>query len=219
VVAKANNDSRTFLERIEQTIAAKRKNTIFVGGGVQKVHDTQDLLALTSMHIGQNLVRIGKKYYRQKAGIPQGSVLSSTLCNYFYADLERNRLAFLQADDCLLLRLIDDFLLITTDQRKARHFVETMLAGLPEYGVTVNGEKSLANFALTVRGSAVPRPDDGRKFPYCGLWIDCETLAVTKQRDGGGQGQGHGAYSLTFSYRIARYLKPCPETNSKHSSL
>lgn len=183
-VAKANNDARTFPEIIEESFAPKRKGTIFVDSAARKHHDTKDLLALMTAHVGQNLVRIGKKYYRQKTGIPQGSILSSTICNYFYADLERNHLEFLQADDCLLLRLIDDFLLITIDQAKARQFVEVMQTGLPEYGVTVNLEKSLINFSLTVQGSAVPRPDDRQKFPYCGLVIDCKTLAVARQRNG-----------------------------------
>lgn len=182
-IARASGDNRSFPERIESLLAAK-KNTIFINSAVQKAHATGDLLALTATHIEQNLVRIGKKYYRQKAGIPQGSVLSSTLCNYFYADLERNHLPFLQGEDCLLLRLIDDFILITTDESKARRFVGVMHRGLPEYGVAVNPAKSLANFQLAVRGEEVPRPDDGRRFPYCGLLIDCETLAVTKQRDG-----------------------------------
>lgn len=183
-MAKASGDNRSFPERIETLLAAKKKNTVFINTVVQKAHATRELLALTAAHIEQNLVRIGKKYYRQKAGIPQGSVLSSTLCNYFYADLERNHLSFLRGEDCLLLRLIDDFILITTDESKARRFVGIMHRGLPEYGVTVNPAKSLANFALTVRGAEVPQPEDGRRFPYCGLLIDCETLAVTKQRDG-----------------------------------
>jgi telomerase reverse transcriptase len=188
--AKANNDTRTFPERLEESLAARKKHTVFVESAVQKAHDTRDLLALTAAHIERNLVRIGKKYYRQKAGIPQGSVLSSTLCNYFYADLERTQLSFLQhgegeEEDCLLLRLIDDFLLITTDRGKARRFVEVMHRGVPEYGVTVNPGKSLVNFELAMRGTEVPRVEEGGKFPYCGLLIDCGTLAVTKLRDGG----------------------------------
>lgn len=185
-LAKASGDTRTFPERLEESLAARKKDTVFIDSALQRMHDTRDLLALTAAHIGQNLVRIGKKYYRQRSGIPQGSVLSSMLCNYFYADLERNHLGFLlRADDCLLLRLIDDFLLITTDRAKAAAFVRTMYAGLPRYGVTVSPEKSLVNFALTVRGVDVPRlGGGGDKFPYCGLLIDCRSLAVSKRRDG-----------------------------------
>ncbi|KAK4128774.1 hypothetical protein N657DRAFT_629813 [Parathielavia appendiculata] len=210
--AKANNDTRSFPEVLESSLAAKKKHTVFVDSAVQRARDTGELLALTAAHIEQNLVRIGKKYYRQKAGIPQGSVLSSTLCNYFYADLERTQLAFLlQAEDCLLLRLIDDFLLITTDRGKASRFVDVMHRGVPEYGVAVNPGKSLVNFPLRVRGTDVPRVEDRGKFPYCGLLIDCGTLAVTKQREAG---KGSAVFnSLTVEY------SRCPGRNFKRKIL
>jgi telomerase reverse transcriptase len=212
-IAKASNDAKSFPERIEDSLAAKKKNTVFVNSAVQRTHGTRDLLALTSSHIEQNLVRVGKKYYRQKTGIPQGSVLSSMLCNYFYADLEHNHLTSLQADDCLLLRLIDDFILITTDQSKARHFVGAMYRGFPQYGVTVAPAKSLANFPMSVQGTAVPRPDDGQKFPYCGLLIDCRTLALTKQRDvSKGSSMSSTRRTLTTSVRTI-------STNGRHSHL
>jgi telomerase reverse transcriptase len=186
--AATSTDTRPFPQRLEED-AALRKNkndTVFVHSAAQATHTARDLLALASAHVRQNLVRVGKKYYRQRAGIPQGSVLSSTLCNYFYADLERRCLPFLVSagDDCLLMRLIDDFLLITTDRDKARRFVEVMHGGLPEYGVVVNAAKSLANFGLVVGGVEVPRVAGGAKFPYCGLLIDCATLAVAKGREG-----------------------------------
>jgi telomerase reverse transcriptase len=186
--ATTSTDTRPFPQRLEED-AALRKNkndTVFVHSAAQATHTARDLLALASAHVRQNLVRVGKKYYRQRAGIPQGSVLSSTLCNYFYADLERRCLPFLVSaeDDCLLMRLIDDFLLITTDRDKARRFVEVMHGGLPEYGVVVNAAKSLANFGLVVGGVEVPRVAEGARFPYCGLLIDCATLAVAKGREG-----------------------------------
>ncbi len=34
-------------------------------------------------------MQIGQDYYRQVIGIPQGSVLSSILCAFFYGDLEK----------------------------------------------------------------------------------------------------------------------------------
>jgi hypothetical protein len=37
---------------------------------------------------------MGTDYYRQMVGIPQGSVLSSLLCSFFYGDLEKRFGAF-----------------------------------------------------------------------------------------------------------------------------
>ncbi len=192
--AKPLNDKTPFFPEALEKMAAStgKKNTLFIDSAALKAHDTCELLALATSHIEQNLVRIGKKYYRQKNGIPQGSVLSSTLCNYFYADLERKHLAFLQSNetdgddgnDSLLMRLIDDFLLITTDRKKAARFVQTMHRGVPAYGVQVNPAKSLVNFRLDVDGIRVLQIGAEEGFPYCGLRIDCKTLHVAKQRDG-----------------------------------
>lgn len=33
--------------------------------------------------------QIGRDYYRQIVGIPQGSILSAILCSFFYGDLEK----------------------------------------------------------------------------------------------------------------------------------
>ena len=182
-LAKAAGDTAPFLQLVEEQLGTKRTGTVFIDNIVHKSFDTEALLSLLASHVGQNLVKIGKKYYRQKQGIPQGSVLSSTLCNYFYADLEMRHLSFLQGEDCLLLRLIDDFLLITRTKSKAIRFVRTMHAGLPDYGVAVSEGKSLVNFEMSTSGSPVPRLQHTDQFPYCGTLIDCGSLDVSKDRE------------------------------------
>jgi len=186
--AQAADHGGDFPQRAEQQLAPNKRNTVFVESVVKKSYDTRGLLALLSSHIEQNLVKIGKKYFRQKDGIPQGSVLSSLLCNYFYADMEREHLSFLRSagdgggGDSLLLRLIDDFLLITTDRAKAERFVRVMHAGLPAYGVRVSPAKSLVSFDLAVDGVAVARAAPGAGFPYCGALLDTRTLDITRDR-------------------------------------
>ncbi|OAA61230.1 telomerase reverse [Niveomyces insectorum RCEF 264] len=187
-VAKAGSDTTGFHDLVETRLAAGRKNTVFVDSAFRKAQDAEALAGLAATHILQNLVKIGKKFYRQKTGIPQGSVLSSALCNYFYADLEAKELGFLHADgdgdgDCLLLRLIDDFLLITTNEAKAARFVQVMHRGHPRYGVAVNPNKTLVNFRLTVDGHDVARLPPGAPFPYCGTHIHCSTLNLTRDRE------------------------------------
>jgi telomerase reverse transcriptase len=180
--AKPAGDQSEFQQAVEAHLAPKKKNTVFVDSIVQRSYDTRSLLALMTTHIRQNLVKIGKKYYRQKDGIPQGSILSSLLCSFFYADLEAKHLCFLQSDDCLLLRLIDDFLLITTDKYKATRFVTVMHRGLPDYGVQVGAGKSLVNFHLEVDGTPVSQVQPAQGFPFCGTLLDCKTLDIGKDR-------------------------------------
>jgi telomerase reverse transcriptase len=72
---------------------------------------------------------MGKQFYKQKIGIPQGSVVSTVLCNIFYAHLERKKLLFLGDKDGLLLRLIDDFLFVTMNRDHAVQFLQLMHDG------------------------------------------------------------------------------------------
>ncbi|KAF7541210.1 hypothetical protein G7Z17_g12014 [Cylindrodendrum hubeiense] len=170
--ALPEGDSSCFSKRLETDLGAKKKNTVFVDSAVQKTHSVHELLSLLKQHVEQNLVKVGKKYYRQKMGIPQGSVVSSFLCNYFYADLEKKHLGFLAATDTLLLRLIDDFLLITLDRDKATRFVETMHRGLPEYGVVVNPKKTLVNFDMWCSGGDIYRQRDAGLDISASLTVD-----------------------------------------------
>jgi telomerase reverse transcriptase len=181
-LARSPDDIRTFNENLEAGLAVGKKNTVFVENVVNQFRSKDELLDLVAEHIQRNMVKIGKKFYRQKEGIPQGSVLSSLLCNYFYADLEARKLGFLQSGSSILLRLIDDFLLITTDCLHAKRFLQIMHDGLPEYGVRVNPEKTLVNFEVVVNDK-VTRQVGGRSFPYCGNFIDTNTLNVSKDRE------------------------------------
>lgn len=164
--------------------ASGKRNTVFVDTAVAKRHDADDLLDLLEEHVRNNLVKIGKKYFRQRNGIPQGSVLSALLCNFFYGELEREVLGFLSCDDALLLRLVDDFLLITSRADLARRFLQVMMDGQPAYGISVNASKSLVNFEVTVNGTKIPRLL-GSWFPYCGNLIETHTLDIRKDREHG----------------------------------
>ena len=181
--ALSKADESDFLGRVEAQEGLRKRNTVFIDSTVIKTHTADSLISLMREHVSQNLVKVGKKFYRQKVGIPQGSVLSSFLCNYFYAELEMRHLAFLQGADSLLLRLIDDFLLITLDKGKAERFVEVMHGGLPEYGVQVNPCKTLVNFDLEGPSGKIRRLGHGLGFPYCGTRINCRDLEIEKDHE------------------------------------
>jgi len=105
-------------------------------------------------------------------------VLSSLLCSIFYADLERTRLAFTQDPMSLVLRLIDDYLFITTDPAKARRFLDTMVEGHPEYGCFISLEKTLTNFECAPHIVKVTEPEQ-KSFPWCALLINMDNLSVS----------------------------------------
>ncbi|KAL8690402.1 MAG: hypothetical protein Q9218_004144 [Villophora microphyllina] len=176
-------DFRSFDELIEDQLASGKKNTVFVDNVLRTTHKKQRLLDMLRDHVEGNIVKIGKKFYRQKKGIPQGSVLSSLLCNCFYAELEAQRLCFVDKPGGLLLRLIDDFLFITTEKQDAVQFLQIMHSGIEEFGVQVNPAKSLTNFRIQINGTALPSISGSASFPYCGTLVDTRTLEIAKDRD------------------------------------
>ena len=182
-LAASLGDFQSFSHTLAASLAVDKKNTVFVENIVSQFRQREELMELLAEHVQHNIVKISKKFYRQKKGIPQGSVLSSILCNYFYADLEAHHLGFLNSNESLLLRLIDDFLLITTNRNHARRFVQVMHDGLPDYGVTVNPVKTLVNFEVCINNLKIARLIGSRQFPYCGNFIDTKTLNVTKDRE------------------------------------
>ncbi|KAJ6147666.1 Telomere reverse transcriptase [Penicillium chrysogenum] len=197
---------RYLLDFVNSGGAARKANTVFVDTMRQKDHDADSLLDLLDEHVRHNLVKIGKTYFRQRNGIPQGSVLSSVLCNFFYAELEREVLGFIN-EDSLLLRLVDDFLLITPDAAVAMQFLEVMIRGQPSYGVQVNPAKSMANFSATVDGTLLPRLEGTQLFPYCGNLIDTHTLDIHRDRDRILEGGESAAATLsnTLTVEAARF--------------
>jgi telomerase reverse transcriptase len=80
----------------------------------------------------------------------------------------------------MLVRLIDDFLLVTTDKQQAEQFLRVMIDGNDEYGISVNPDKTLANFEVQLGLQKIPRHHGRSEFPYCGVAIDIKTLEVRK---------------------------------------
>lgn len=177
-----------FADLLEDRYAPGKRHTVFVEGAVQTRVDTESMIDLLDDHIRRNIVRIGKKYYRQKNGIPQGSILSTLLCSFFYGDFEAHELSFLRkpaangrANETMLVRLIDDFLVITTERAHAEKFLKTMLAGNATYGIVVKPEKTLTNFKPSTNLSAI-RTRIGEPFPWCNTLINTRSLAMTRDR-------------------------------------
>jgi telomerase reverse transcriptase len=182
----AAGELTNFEELVQDRYVGMKANTVFVDSAVRRFEAKDDMMRLLKEHVEQNLVKIGKKFYRQKNGIPQGSVLSTLLCSFFYAELERDLLGFLDKDS-LLVRLLDDFLLVTIRKEHAERFLKVMHHGHPEYGVVIKAEKSLANFDIALNPrQRIPKPDSDSNFPFCGILIDTTTLDVKRNREGKG---------------------------------
>jgi telomerase reverse transcriptase len=148
---------------------------VFVDGvSCVAVKKEQAMLQLRE-HLTSHMVvtegRYGNRYLLQAKGIPQGSVLSSLLCNFYYGDIERRLLtnnsqkpssaegggmddSCVKGDISFFVRMVDDFMLITTNQDDLHTFLDTMDRGDLEKGVAINKEKTRvsANVEYGYRG-------------------------------------------------------------------
>lgn len=53
------------------------------------IYNRSSIINLLTKHLNNNLIIYGNKYYIQKKGIPQGSILSNLLCNIYYGTIEK----------------------------------------------------------------------------------------------------------------------------------
>lgn len=163
-----------YIQKVIQTSGLE--NVIFICNENPWLVDTSRLLARLKCHLLGNILKYGKNYYLQTKGISQGSVISTMLCNLYYADMESRCLNLVK--DELLMRQVDDFLFVTKSLVRAKSFLRLMLDGIPEYCFTANVEKTLVNFDyIPSPGNACPK--SGQFFPFCGLLFDTISLEVS----------------------------------------
>jgi len=83
----------------------------------------------------------------------------------------------------LLVRIVDDFLLLTTNQNMSNQFLKNLSKGIPGLGVKVNSEKSQVNYPIFIESSASGKVQTVREyrdfFPWCGLLINTSTCEIS----------------------------------------
>ncbi|CAG9538106.1 unnamed protein product [Cercopithifilaria johnstoni] len=113
--------------------------------------------------------------YRAFRGIPQGNHVSTRLCDLYLgaADCERY-FELMKRRDTLLIRYVDDYLLLTTDMNVAREFLKVMHLGVDDnYNIIADSKKTVINFycecsELLISGKMVGACS---AVPWCGYII------------------------------------------------
>uniref|UniRef100_A0AAY4D992 Telomerase reverse transcriptase n=1 Tax=Denticeps clupeoides TaxID=299321 RepID=A0AAY4D992_9TELE len=138
--------------------------------------------------------------FQQVCGVPQGFVVSAMLCNLCYGHMENTLLGHVTERGGCLMRLVDDFLLITPKLHKALTFLRRLLNGVPQYGCVVNPQKVAVNFppGEEMGGEGVRVLPQHCLFPWCGLLVDTNTLDVSN--DYSSYAGLSLRYSLTIGY-------------------
>ena len=158
----------------------KMVDTIVIDGVVHPFEQRDDLLSLLEEHICNHIIKVGKGYYKQKSGIPQGSVVSSLLCGVYYGKFETEFLGRVSSNPMnLMIRYIDDFLLVTPNMDDAIEFMKLLHNGIPKFGIEIRHSKSLTNFDCLINGSQIENiSHTSLYFPWCGLLLNLDNLDV-----------------------------------------
>ncbi|KAJ1968563.1 hypothetical protein IWQ62_001168 [Dispira parvispora] len=182
------DDYQPFIEYAAALVARhKLATSVLVDEVFYPSQYSNQVLELLEEHVRNHWICVDGELYHQTVGIPQGSVLSSLLCNLILGEMERQHILPHLSNQSLLMRFTDDYLLITTSRCEAVTFLSYMQKGFPEYGCTVNAEKTLTNFNTVglhsmgreTGNSGTPGELAGY-FPWCGFLIHQDTLQVRK---------------------------------------
>uniref|UniRef100_A0A8C5AL40 Telomerase reverse transcriptase n=1 Tax=Gadus morhua TaxID=8049 RepID=A0A8C5AL40_GADMO len=173
------------------------------------LHGRDALQFFTQMLTG-GVVKFGKKTFRQCRGIPQGSVVSSLMCCLCYGHMENNLFKDINLNGGCLMRLVDDFLLITPDLGQAQTFFKTLSDGVQDYGLLVNPQKVVVNFQVSEDSGAGPNVrvlPASCLFPWCGLLLDTHTLDVFQDYSSYAGLSLRYSFTLGFSQRAGLHMK------------
>jgi telomerase reverse transcriptase len=167
------------LQELIGEYVSEMRNTLFIDSTSNPYEQRNSIFKLLKQHIFHHTIKVGRKYYRQRVGIPQGSILSTLLCSLYYGYIESEKLENITNDpSSKLIRYIDDFLFISTDRKRVRDFVTIMHQGFGDVGVEISTNKTLINFQMRLDGIMIQKCSKNHHFPWCGLLIHPESLDV-----------------------------------------
>ena len=159
-------------------LAGEYYNCIFTDQVVYQVADSNVMLKYIEQHVFHHRLKLSSRVYEQRQGIPQGSILSTLLISLLYAHMEKHALGPQMPvgweQRGLLLRMVDDFIFISTSERDASAFIRIMSHGFPDYGCWLNEAKSVVSF----KGSRSACRVEKRCISWCGLLFDVNQFSV-----------------------------------------
>ncbi|XP_061163693.1 telomerase reverse transcriptase-like [Saccostrea echinata] len=155
---------------------SKLSNMVFVNQMINQQMHLEETFEKLKCHILNNIIKIGRQYFKQTTGISQGSVLSTLLCNLYYGHMERTFLPPQKEE--LLMRMVDDSLFVTPSRERAEMFLCKMIQGNTEYNFSINTDKVLVNFVYEHESCGIMKRNVGEWFPWCGLLLNTATLEV-----------------------------------------
>eukprot|EP00835_Amoeboradix_gromovi_P005692 NODE_563_length_6640_cov_0.236661.p1 type:complete len:802 gc:universal NODE_563_length_6640_cov_0.236661:5747-3342(-) len=136
--------------------------------GVSYVMRTE-ILQLIRSHIHENVINIKDKNYKQKKGVPQGSILSATLCTLVFHDFLKQIMSRLDSS-CHVAHFVDDVLLFSNDPEQCKLFLKYVQQPQYTHGLKLNSSKTWTATSMGVNS----------EITWCGLKIRLDDFGVRR---------------------------------------
>ena len=210
--ANTLGNEKQFLQ-LSNELSKSKRSAVFTDSVIYRNEEKEKLIEILKDHVFNNLVNVAPgQSYLQTNGIPQGSILSTLMCNLYYGKMERMKfpqiftsanhleknknvkkgktshshlllppssssssLSSDIASPSIMVRLIDDYLLVTKEKTIAEYFVRTMHTGVPEFACNVKSSKTKINFNCKLKENDFTRIEEGGNLTWCGLLINTTT--------------------------------------------
>jgi hypothetical protein len=161
---------QSFTNRASENAVAIDRNDYIKDKKKQGKYFTTELLSVLEQIIFNQRLRIKNKIYKLKQGLAQGAAgkFSPLLNELYYSVMDKTYfIEFLSAEDSLLLRGVDDYLLITSDLERAKKFFDVVYNGISDFNASFNKGKLLTNIN-----------EDLKIVPYLGLLFNVDDMSV-----------------------------------------
>jgi telomerase reverse transcriptase len=138
-----------------------------------------EILNIAKSQLEHTLTKIRGRYYSRKIGVFQGLHHSSLFCDILYDRLIDDKFHFLAETESIILRVADDFLVVSTDASLTSRSKKLLENGMiADYGITINELKTVVNFS-----SLGDYEDSVGSIKFCGFKIDTCNLDLIKEFD------------------------------------
>lgn len=182
---KRRDTSNVFEELVDLSKYFKDKivvddKTIFIDSGVKYIMTKDEIVEKLRFACTNVFVKFGKSLFHLNRGLPQGLSVSSVLSSFYYACLESrataNTLRRLDKEKSLylIMRLTDDYLIITDNKANTQEIVENLFACGEANNFEFNQKKLRANFPIP-KFTTEKNP---REFKWIGKTINLRDMFV-----------------------------------------
>lgn len=168
---------------------------------VRTTHLTNDdLINILEMELFRTALLFDGRCYLRKDGLFQGASFSALLVDLLYDDLLMKYKVFdnREEGESLVLRLADDFLVITNNESQIIQIKNTVVGGFPEYNARVKAEKMIYTHN---------RSNEYRSIDFCALNILLPELEIWKTPESLDMPKIHSLSTKKMYQRLLQYFE------------